>query len=129
MLEKMVKLFYRRYYWNLFCGDDVLDQQLANELFDTGVNMGVTRAVDFLQKALNILNRNESLYSDIEEDGKFGNETMKALNAYLATDGIGLLLKIINILQGMHYIEYARKNPKQERFMRGWMNRVGFIKN
>jgi hypothetical protein len=35
----------------------------------------------------------------------------------------------MNILQGMHYINYMQKSPIQERFARGWLERVAFIKN
>jgi lysozyme family protein len=128
VLDSMIREFYRINYWNRFDGDGLSEQLLANELFDTGVNMGVSRAVEFLQKALNVLNRNGKLYDDIGEDGKFGNDTITALSAYLSTDSVNLLLKIMNVLQGMHYIEYARKSPTQEKYMRGWMQRVEFIK-
>jgi lysozyme family protein len=128
VLDSMIREFYKINYWNRFDGDSLSEQLLANELFDTGVNMGISRAVEFLQKALNVLNRNGKLYDDIGEDGKFGNDTINALSAYLSTDSISLLLKITNILQGMHYIEYARKSPTQEKYLRGWANRVEFVK-
>ena len=38
------------------------------------------------------------------------------------------LFKIMNILQGMHYINYMQKSPIQERFARGWLKRVDFVK-
>lgn len=128
VLDSMIREFYKLNYWNRFAGDDLSEQLLANELFDTGVNMGVSRAVEFLQKALNVLNRNGKLYDDIGEDGKFGNDTINALSAYLSTDSVNLLLKIINVLQGMHYVNYMTKNPTQEKYARGWFNRVEFVK-
>jgi lysozyme family protein len=39
-LQNSVKSFYKRKYWDRFLGDQVPDQQVANELYDTGVNMG-----------------------------------------------------------------------------------------
>lgn len=128
VLDSMIREFYKINYWNRFDGDSLSEQLLANEIFDTGVNMGVSRAVEFLQKALNVLNRNGKLYDDIGEDGKFGNDTLNALGAYLSTDSVNLLLKIINVLQGMHYINYMTKNPTQEKYARGWFNRVEFVK-
>ena len=44
--------------------------------------------------------------------------------AYLNKDKPGYLLKLMNILQGMHYIEYSRKKASQEKYLRGWLNRV-----
>lgn len=127
-LQVLVEKKYKDKYWDVFDGDNIPVQFLANELFDTGVNMGIKRAITFLQTALNVLNRNGKLYPDIDEDGAFGTNTLDALKAYLKTDAAGLLYKIINILQGMHYITYMKKDPIQEKFCRGWFQRVEFIK-
>jgi len=128
MLDMMVRKFYRITFWDLFWGDEIPDQEIANELFDTGVNMGVGRSVKYLQMGLNVLNRNQKNYDDIVEDGAFGKNTMNALNEYLLIDNNSFLLKIMNILQGMHYIEYMRKSPIQEKYARGWLKRVSITK-
>ena len=123
-LQKEVLLFYKEAYWDKFWGDEIPVQEVAEELFDTGVNMGVRRAVGFLQEGLNLLNRNQKNYADIFEDGLFGRNTLNALEAYLKIDDLSYLLKVMNILQGMHYIEYMRKSPTQEKYARGWLKRV-----
>lgn len=128
-LDELIKQFYRDNYWNLFWGDDIPNQEIANELFDTGVNMGISRAVKFLQKGLNLLNRNQKNYADIVEDCAFGPNTLATLNTYLSMDDPYFLLKIMNILQGHHYIEYMTKSQTQERFARGWLKRVNISKN
>ena len=129
VLDMMTKRLYKQNYWNRFIGDDISNQQIANELFDTGVNMGISRAVKYLQIALNVMNRNQALYPDIVEDGKFGTNTLNALIEYLNNDESHYLYKIMNILQGMHYIEYMQKSPTQEKYARGWLKRVTFTKN
>jgi len=73
---------------------------------------------------VNLLNRNQKNYVDIVEDGLLGRNTLKALNACLENDDISVLLKVMNIFQGMHYIEYMRKDPVQEKYARGWLKRV-----
>ena len=78
---------------------------------------------------MNVLNRNQKNYGDITEDGGFGTNTMGALNQYLAIDDESFLVKIMNILQGMHYIDYMTKSPTQEKFARGWLKRVSINKN
>ncbi len=128
-LNRMIKEFYKANYWDRFWGDQIMSQSVTNELFDTAVNMGVSRAIKFLQTALNLLNRNQINYPDIIEDGAFGNNTMNALNSYLYMDKEDYLLKIMNILQGMHYINYMKRSPAQEKFARGWLKRVEIIKN
>lgn len=128
ILNKDVKDFYKERYWDVNLLDQCPSQPVANEMFDTGVNMGPGRAGKFLQMALNLLNKNGKLYSDIVEDGQVGRNTLKALNACLAYRGDEYLYKILNILQGMHYINYMTKSPTQEKYAYGWLTRVDFIK-
>jgi lysozyme family protein len=123
-LQEEVLFFYKQAYWDKFWGDEIPVQEIAEELFDTGVNMGVRRAVRFLQEGLNLFNRNQKNYTDICEDGLFGRNTLKALEAYLKAENVSYLLRVMNILQGMHYIEHMRKNPTQEKYARGWLKRV-----
>ena len=126
-LQLQVKFFYKDKYFDPYIGDD-MPPALACEMFDTSVNMGVGRAVKFLQVALNVLNRNQKLYPDMITDGDYGKTTHTCLHTYLKTDTIHLLVKIINVLQGNHYINYMTKSPKQEKYARGWFNRVSITK-
>jgi len=127
-LDLKVKDFYKANYWDVNLLDECPSQPVANELFDTGVNMGISRAGRFLQKALNVLNKDGQIYPDIVEDGKVGNNTIKALKAHLSYKGDEYLYKVLNILQGMHYINYMTKSSIQEKFAFGWLKRVNFIK-
>ena len=122
-LDVHVRGFYYDYFWSPFWGDKIEAQAVAEELFDTGVNMGVTRAVSFMQEACNLLNRNGSLFKDITVDGKYGPNTNRAVESVLASDK-ETVLKILNVLQGIHYIELMRKYPAQEKYARGWFRRV-----
>ena len=125
-LQEKVMEVYKRKYWDIFWGDKFDNQDIANEMFDTGVNMGTTRAIKYLQKSLNLLNRDQKNYSDISEDGVIGNNTLNTLNNFLNKfkKDVKYLLKLMNLFQGMHYINYMGKDSKQERFARGWLNRV-----
>jgi len=127
-LQELVRDFYKDKYWDKFLGDYIPSQDIAEELFDTSVNLGVHRASKYLQEALNILNRNGKLYKDIVVDGFIGRKTLDALHSYLEHDPDKYILLIMNILQGMHYINYMRKSPTQEKFARGWLKRVEIIK-
>ena len=51
---------YKRKYWHRPGFDKIsaLAPKLAEELFDTGINMGPGTASEFLQRSLNALNRN-----------------------------------------------------------------------
>lgn len=119
-LQKSVKEFYKEKYWDINKLDNIKSQKLAEEMFDTGVNLGVGRAAKFLQEGLNYLNRNETLYKDLVVDLDVGNASLSALDIVLKQNDEEVLLKIVNVLQGMHYLEYMKKSPTQEKFARGW---------
>lgn len=103
-------------------------QQIAEELLDTGVNMGQATATMFLQRSLNVLNRGRLLFPDVNVDGGLGPMTMAALQQFVmqrGAEGVTTLLKMLNSLQAVRYIEIAEKNPSQEEFVFGWItNRV-----
>lgn len=101
---------------------------LAEELFDTGVNMHPMTATRFLQRALNALNRQQLDYPDVVVGGKLGANTLVSLDAFLklrGSQGEVVLLRILNSLQCNRYIELAEARVKDEEFVFGWvLNRV-----
>jgi lysozyme family protein len=122
---------YKRLYWLTPSFDKVaeISPKLAEELFDTGVNMGTGTAIAFLQRALNALNRNGSDYGDIAVDRLIGPATLLALGALLRKRGANgevVILKAVEALQGAHYVRLAETRPSQEAFLYGWLaNRIG----
>lgn len=122
---------YRKLYWLRPGFDKVAARAptLADELFDTGINMGVGTATGFLQRALNALNRSGRDYPDIAIDRAVGPRTLNSLDAFLKVRGRAaesVLLKAVEALQGERYIALAEKNPSQEAFVYGWLaNRIG----
>lgn len=127
MPRKVAFGIYSAKYWDAVQGDRLveLSEKVAEEVVDTGVNMGTARAGKFLQRALNVLNREAKLYADLTVDGDIGPATLRALSDYLATRGDDALVKALNCLQGAFYIELAERREKDERFVYGWLkNRV-----
>lgn len=120
-LETYVERQYKQSYWDVNNLDLVNDQAIANELFDTGVNMGVGVAAKFLQEALNLCNRNQRDYPDLKVDGQIGPATLRTLNGHSRAKAV---LKALNVLQGRKYIEICERNPSQEKFFMGWLERV-----
>lgn len=121
---------YRKLYWDSLSLDPValLAPDLAGELFDSAVNCGVEQAGKWLQRSLNVLNADGTLYADVVADGRVGPLTVAALREYLGKrgkDGAKVLLRALNALQGAFYIGLAEAKPAQERFVYGWLfNRV-----
>lgn len=123
---------YRRIYWQRPGFDRVARRsaRVAAELFDTGVNMGPAVAATFLQRALTALNRNGGDYPDLTPDGRVGEVTLAALDAFLAVRGKlageTVLLRAIEALQGERYLRLAERRPANEAFLYGWLaNRIG----
>ncbi len=121
---------YRQRYWvgPRFDGVAALSNAVAEELFDTGVNMGPGAAVMMLQRSLNALNRQQRDWADVVADRRVGPATLAALQALLRVrraDGEAVLLKALNALQGARYIELAEARAANESFLHGWlMHRV-----
>ena len=121
---------YRKRYWDALSLDPLalLAPDVAKELFDAAVNCGPDTAGKWLQRSLNVLNQGGATYPDMTVDGRIGPMTVAAFRAYyVARDGEGVkvLLRALNSLRGAFYIGLAESQPKDERFVYGWLlNRV-----
>jgi len=124
------KAIYRGRYWDALQLDQVasLAPAVAGEMFDTAVNLGTDQAATFLQRALNVLNKDASWYPDVTVDGRIGAMTLASLREYVrrrGAEGATVLLRALNALQGAFYIDLATRRAKDEAFVYGWLlNRV-----
>lgn len=66
-----VTVIYKEEYWDKFRLDHCTSQSIANEIFDTAVNMGVTKAAKIAQRILGL-----------KEDGKLTDEFLYKLINY-----------------------------------------------
>jgi lysozyme family protein len=124
----VVLSIYRMLYWDRIHGDEIPDQEIAEEMFDTAVNCGVGTVAKFLQRTLNVLNDKGMRYADLAVDGSIGPTTLGTLEKALSLASWYRLciLRALDSLQCVRYIEIAERNPKFEVFMAGWLrNRVG----
>jgi len=131
MPRSVAKEIYRKKYYVLPGFDQVAlhSTAVAEELFDTGVNMGPGVAAGFLQRLLNALNRQGKDYPDIKVDSDIGPATLRSLKTYFASrkDAEKILLVGLNALQGARYITLAEGRGANEDFLNGWLaNRVDF---
>lgn len=107
-LEDMVEAFYRANFWNKIHGDDIMNQLVAENIYDFAVNSGISRAVKYAQRI-----------AGVTEDGIMGRMTIKAINQNIE----GFVTKYkASRLAFLHKI--VVNNPSQQVFMRGWTNRV-----
>jgi len=119
---------YKADYWDEILLDNVgaFSEQLAYEMFDTGVNCGTGTSAVFLQRSLNVLNDKERYYKDITVDGLMGPSTLHALDMYFNTrghEGLKVLTTMLNCLQGARYVTLCEQNEKDETFMYGWASK------
>jgi lysozyme family protein len=105
-----------------------LSTRIAEKLVDTGVNCGAALPGPWLQRCLNVFNRQGKDYPDIGVDGAIGPATLGALRAFLDKRGAAgetVLLRALSCLQGARYIDLGEKNQRLEEFEFGWFaNRV-----
>lgn len=126
----LAESIYRKKYFIAPGYDQVhlLSTAVAEELFDTAVNMGPKWPGEWLQRCLNTLNDREP---DLVVDGKIGPATIMALRAYLERRGGAgevVLVRALNCLQGARYISITEARPANKAFIYGWLlNRVGGV--
>jgi lysozyme family protein len=106
----------------------LISMPIAEEMFDTAVNMGTAWPPLFLQQALNGFNRQGRDYPDIAEDGDIGTITLTALSAYMrkrGKEGEAVMCTALNTLQGARYFAIVGTRRQNEDFLYGWIkNRV-----
>ncbi len=106
------KYIYQRDYWNKLNADTIESQSVANALFDTAVNMGVSTSAKLIQKIL-----------EVKEDGAIGKITLKKLNEVDEK----LLLSEFKIEKIKRYALLVKKRPANKKFLLGWINRTVFV--
>jgi len=114
-VEQAKDIYYRDWWLRLRCSE-IQDDRLAQKLLDTCVNVGKSAGVKILQGALREIGQLVSV------DGVIGPKTIAAANR-ADSDA---LLAAMRRLQVEHYESLIRRNPKLERFRRGWMARAAF---
>lgn len=98
-----------REYWDRMRLAEVENQNVANKLFDMGVNMGVRQAAVYAQRAVRVL-----------DDGIIGAKTLAAINK---ADQIAYYQALCE-LSAAHYRHVAAVDPAQAVNLAGWMKRA-----
>lgn len=120
-LSLALEMFYEEAFWDRFQGGAIKSQRIAELLLTAAIHLGVHRAVEFLQRALNALNRGQALYPDLLADGQCGPKTLRTLNGNV---GWGWVEELLRSQVNCHYLERCLEKPSQEKFLRGWLSRM-----
>lgn len=114
-LQADVEAFYKANFWDVISLDSITSQQIANQLFDTAVNMGTGIAARFLQEGVNNLKP-----GTLAVDGAVGPHTVAAANAASAE---ALYNQIIQLRKD-RYLQIIAANPSQAQFEHSWFSRI-----
>lgn len=109
VLTKLVKEFYKTRFWDKMRGDEIEKQEIAESIFDFGVNAGMRTSVKLAQTVVGVL-----------PDGVIGPKTLDALNS---ADGEQFILKFA-LAKIARYAAIVNRNRSQSKFLLGWINRT-----
>jgi len=130
--QSLIRQFYEQGIWAEIKGAKFPSQRLAEALFDARVNCG-PKAVEWLQNALNVLNRNGHDWPDSKVDGFIGlpiagapnsGATLRALDACMDKRGDVVLLAMLGARRIEHHVDDAMAHPEQEHFLYGLVDRA-----
>lgn len=99
--------FYKQNFWDVLKLDLINDQQLANSVYDFGVNSGTSRSAKFLQQS-----------AGVEADGIIGNKTLNAVNSADRK----VIYYDFNKRRETFYKSIAKGN--QAKFLKSWLSRL-----
>lgn len=110
LTEQQARDIYKRDYWDRVRGDDINSQIVAENIFDTAVNMGVRTTSRFVQTLLDIL----------PADGIIGSGSLSVINQQ---DEKQFLANFTLVKIG-YYAQLCNKDTTQTKFLLGWINRA-----
>lgn len=111
--------FYKKNYWEPLKLDKVNILRVATKILDISVNLGVSRTASMVQICINLIASNELVVDNI-----IGSATVNLLNAVCQDDNGEFLLKLLTLQQGYVYMKLCQLDSSQEKFIRGWINRL-----
>ena len=107
-------------YWLKGKFDQIPDENVATQLFDLSINLGIRATTIVLQRAL------RSVGINVVEDGLLGPQTLSGAIFCCTSNGSesSNLLAAIKSEAAGYYRLIAAKNPQQQKFLNGWLNRA-----
>lgn len=108
-IKDLAATFYKQNFWDVNKLDQINDQQLANSVYDFGVNAGVGTAAKTLQRAVGIT-----------ADGIIGSGTLQAVNSANAEN----LYNTFNSDRKSYYGTIIARDPSQKAFQHSWLSRI-----
>ncbi len=114
LTKEDAEAIYHRDFWEAQPYKQINDIQIVTKLFDLSINVGSKTANKIMQRALRATGHR------VNEDGVLGSQTLIAINSADASD----LLAALKSETAGYYRAIAEAHPKQEKFLKGWLNRA-----
>jgi lysozyme family protein len=108
-LQLRVQMFYEINFWDKIKGDEIINQEVANSIFDFAVNAGVESSVLLAQ-----------LVVDINPDGVIGPNSIVRINAF----DIDHFLAAFTVAKIARYVNIVKKRPTSRKYFYGWVCRA-----
>jgi len=108
-LQVAVSDFYRVNFWDKINGDQIANQEVANSIFDFGVNAGTGTSASLAQMVVNE-----------KADGVIGTNSLKAINNFEADH----FLASFTVAKIARYINIVKKRPTSRKYFYGWVLRA-----
>lgn len=108
-LQLLIEDFYRVNFWDKMNGDIIASQNMAESIFDFGVNAGVGTSATLVQ-----------LVIEIAPDAVLGKETVAKLNVFDPDH----FLAAFTVAKIARYVSICKKRPTSRKYFYGWVLRA-----
>lgn len=108
-LQELIATLYQVQYWDKLNGDALENQEVANCIFDFGVNAGTITAISMAQ-----------LVVDAQVDGVLGPDTLLAIN----TMNKDHFIAAFTLAKIARYIHICQKRTQNKKYFFGWVIRA-----
>lgn len=108
-LQEEVASFYQTTFWDKMKGNQIANQDVANSIFDFGVNAGLATSVSLAQTIVGA-----------QSDGIIGTESLTKINAFSAE----YFLAKFTVAKIARYAHIVKNRPASQKYFYGWVLRA-----
>ncbi len=112
--QEVADIYYNRYW--LACSCDQMPPKLAVFVFDTAVNMGISKIVSYMQEIV------------FTKQTQFNSKMLNDIRFFINKHGEDELLRLLILRRKASYKAFAKKG-NQVVFLQGWLNRVQHLED
>jgi lysozyme family protein len=107
--SELVRQFYKLTYWDSLRCDSIINQSVAESIYDFGVNAGVKTSAKLAQ-----------IVVGVTPDGVIGQKSLMAINSMKAEQ----FRPAFSLAKIARYRDIVQRDKSQIKFLMGWLNRT-----